>query len=489
MVYFGVGRSKQTIIWSGYKVKLMYCNIVEKIRLITQGGRPVKTPWNQEAVHILPAKLDLAGQPWCRAALLLHVQGTGALRWEARALPSKADPYSSAFCITLRGTPLLSAHIVGCGTSESFLCTGWGLDRAECPELETLRKALNGSFACLEDAVPTLSPLLELLPEGCYVLAEGEAYPAEGGGRFFWDVPDHLASSPATGMAYLNDDDYDVQYEHLPPVFLYPSQRRSRLNMEQVSYYMERIQQDGPLPHGLALGVTEGISVLLDGHHKAAAAALLGRPLPCLTVLRLEHYELRPVTAPPRHLVPVIPRRYERYAGCFGPFTVPVEDMCGVKLPENPWKLPQDPHALPEGRLADAELPKALLAVGKRYPAVGGYALVSAAAIGFPSDEQLDTWLASPDRYRPQLRAALVLLRSRGDPRLKETALRCAAAGDEHCSLKKEAFQALAEMKGDAEAETFFVDYFVGLDEPPDLHGSARDDLTEIAHSFWSSLE
>lgn len=443
--------------------------------------------WNREAVRILPAKLDLTRQPWCRAALLFHVKGTGALRWETRALPPKADPYSSALCITLRGTPLLSAHIVGCGTSESWLCAGWGLDVAECPELEALREVLNSGFARLEDAVPALSPLLELLPEGCYVLAEGEAYPAEGGGRFFWDVPDQLTSNPATGMVYLDDDDYDIQYEHLPPVFLYPSQRRSRLDMERVGYYKERLQQDGPAPHGLALGVIEGMSVLLDGHHKAAAAALLGRTLPCLTVLRLEHYnyKLRPVTAPPRHLIPVIPRRCERYAGCFGPFTVPVEDMDGVNLPKEPWKLPQGSGALPEGRLVGAELPETLLAAGKRYPTAEGYALVSAAEIGYPTDEELDTWLSAPDHYRPQLRAALVLLRSRGDPRLKETALRCAPVGDERCSLKIEAFLALAEMKGDVEAEAFFVDYFVGLDKPPDAHGSARDYLTEIAHSFW----
>ena len=135
--------------------------------------------------------------------------------------------------------------------------------------------------------------------------------------------------------------------------------------------------------------------------------------------------------------------------------------------------------------MADAELPEPLLAAGKRYPTAEEYALVSAAEIGYPTDGELDAWLAAPGLHRPQLRAALVLLRSRGDPRLKRTALGCAAVGDERNSLKIEAFQALAEMKGDADAEAFFIDYFVGLDEPSDVHGSARDYLTEIAHSFW----
>ena len=439
----------------------------------------MKMPWNREAVRILPTKIDLTGQPWCRDALLLHVRGTGALHWETSRTPLETDPtYEWDCCLTLRGTPLMSWRAPVCETCASWLCTGWGLDTAECPELDALRETLNGGFARLEDAVPALSPLLELLPEGVYVLAESDAYPTDGCGQFFWNVPDWLESNPATGAVYLNDDDYEYQYERLPPVFLYPSQRRSRLNMERVEYYKTRFQQDGPLPHGIALYVTEGMSVLLDGHHKAAAAALLGRTLPCLTVLRLEYYQLRPLA---------VSKSREKKAGCFGPFTVPIEAMDGVKLPKEPWKHSENSAAvsLSRGRLADTELPEVLLATGKRYPTAGGYALVSAAEIGYPTDRELEAWLTDPGLYRPQLRGALVVLWSRGDPRLKDTALRCAAVGDAHCSLKTEAFQVLAKLKGDPDVEAFFIDYFVSLEEPPSVHVSAQDYLTQIAHSFW----
>lgn len=429
----------------------------------------MKMPWNREAVRILPTKIDLTRQPWCRDALLLHIRGTGALRWETRALPPEADYYESARCLTLRGTPLLSGHFAAWETSESRLCTGWGLDTAECPELDALRETLNGGFVRLEEAVPALSPLLELLRSGVYVLAESDAYPTDGDGQFFWDVPDRLKICSATALVCLADDDYDYQYERLPPVFLYPSQQRSRLNMERVDYYKERFQQDSPLPHGLAVYVTEGMSVLLDGHHKAAAAALLGRVLPCLTVLPLGYYRLD----------------NPKQSACFGPIVVPVEDISGVKLPKEPWRYAKGSGPLPEGRLADTELPEALLTAGKRYPTAAGYALVSAAEISYPTDKELETWLADPGLYRPQLRGALVVLRSRGDPRLKSTALRCAAVGDQRCSLKKEAFQVLAELKGDPNVEAFFIDYFVGLEEPPSVHVSAQDYLTEIAHSFW----
>lgn len=429
----------------------------------------MKMPWNREAVRVLPAKLDLTQQPWCREALLLYIRGTGAFRWETRALPPEADYYESARCLTLRGTPLLSGHFAAWETSESRLCTGWGLDTAECPELNALRATLNGGFAGLKNAVPALSPLLELLPEGVYVLAESDAYPTDGDGQFFWDVPDRLKSCSATALVRLADDDYDYNYECVPPVFLYPSQRRSRLDMERVDYYKERFQQEGSLPHGIALYVGAGMSVLLDGHHKAAAAALLGRTLPCLTVLRLEYYRLD----------------NPKQSACFGPIVVPVEDISGVKLPKEPWRYAKGSGPLPEGRLADTELPEALLTAGKRYPTAEGYALVSAAGISYPTDKELETWQADPGLYRPQLRGALVVLRDRGDSRLKETALRCAAVGDQRCSLKIEAFQVLAELKGDPDVEAFFIDYFVNLEEPPSIHGSAQDYLTKIAHSFW----
>ena len=379
----------------------------------------MKMPWNRENVRVLPAKIDLSQQPWCRDALLLHVRGTGALRWESWVLPPEADYYESARCLTLRGTPLLSGHFAAWETSESRLCTGWGLDTAECPELDALRETLNGGFPRLEEAVPALTPLLELLPEGVYVLAESDAYPADGRRRFFWDVLDCLEPNPATGLVYLNDDDYDYNYERVPPVFLYPSQRRSRLDME-----------------------------------------------------RVEHYQLRPLSQ-------------EKIAAGFGPFTVPIEAMNGVTLPKEPWKLTENSVPLPKGRLTDTELPEAPLTAGKHYPTAEEYALVSAAEISYPTDQELETWLADPGLYRPQLRGALVVLRSRGDAHLKDTALRCAAIGDAHCSLKVEAFQVLAELKGDLDVEDFFIDYVVNLEEPPSVHGSAQDDLTQIAHSFW----
>lgn len=434
-------------------------------------------PWNKRTITPIPSDFPDTGKlSWCRSASVVHIDGTGALRWENGGPAKQPTVYDDRLLwLTLRGTPLLAMQSPGCPTCESLLATGWGMDTADCPELEAVRETLNGGFARLEDAVSALAPLLGLLPAGLYVLADTEIYPADGAGRFFWDVPDALTVSPATAAVELVDDDHEFVRPESAPVFVYPTQRRSRFDPARAEFYTRRLREDGPLPRGLALYVGEGMSVLLDGHHKAAAAALLGRTLPCLTIFPMAGYRYQNVLGGGRKPV--------RDGVLFGPFTIPLGELPAKWLPEPKswWKHPQNKVGWkPEGRLADRTWPEEYRAAGARYPTQKEYGLVTAAEIGYPTDQELAEWLELHWEASPKLRAALVLLRAAGDVRLKEVALRCAAISNRYSSLKEEAFRVLAQMHGDPEAEAFFVEYFVALDEN---HGT--DHLTKIAHSFW----
>ena len=426
-------------------------------------------PWQKkERVRLLPNQLHPG--PWCRDARLVYVDGTGALRWEDCG---PGPEWSLNRVLFLKDTPLLSRQETECPTCADLLAAGWGPDTAECRELRAVREILNGGFARLEDAIPALAPLLGLLESGLYVIADGDAYPADGGGRFFWDVPDGWTTVEATAPVFLNDSDFELVYTELPPVFLYPSQQRSRFDPDREAYYEQRLQQDGPPPRGLALHCAGGVSLLLDGHHKAAAAARLGRMVPCLTVIPFTNYTMKPGR---------LPGRWRRDRACFGPFTVPVETI--------PTKWRREPKKRSEtardrtyvGRLADREWPAECRAAGKSYPTAREYALVTAAEIGYPTDEDLRRWLERPERYRKELRAALVLLR-RGDPRRKATALRCANL-PEFCTLKEQSFRVLASLQGDPDAEAFFIRYFVEQEAGDPSPGA--DVLTDIAHSFWN---
>lgn len=434
-------------------------------------------PWNKRTITPIPSDFPDTGKlSWCRSASVVHIAGTGALRWENGGPAKQPTVYDDRLLwLTLRGTPLLAMQSPGCPTCESLLATGWGMDTADCPELEAVRETLNGGFARLEDAVSALAPLLGLLPAGLYVLADTEIYPADGAGRFFWDVPDALTVSPATAAVELVDDDHEFVRPESAPVFVYPTQRRSRFDPARAEFYTRRLREDGPLPRGLALYVGEGMSVLLDGHHKAAAAALLGRTLPCLTIFPMAGYRYQNVLG--------VGRKPVRDGVLFGPFTIPLGELPAKWLPEPKswWKHPQNKVGWkPEGRLADRTWPEEYRAAGTRYPTQKEYGLVTAAEIGYPTDQELAEWLELHWEASPKLRAALVLLRAAGDVRLKEVALRCAAISNRYSSLKEAAFRVLAQMHGDPEAEAFFVEYFVALDEN---HGT--DHLTKIAHSFW----
>ena len=427
-------------------------------------------PWwkKEQRVQLLSNQLNPG--PWCHDARLVYVVGTGALRWEDCG---PGPEWSRNRVLFLGDTPLLSRQETECPTCADLLAVGWGSDTADCRELSAVREVLNGGFSHLEDAIQALTPLLALLPTGLYVIADGDAYPTDGGGRFFWDVPDGWTTVEATAPAFLNDSDFELVYTELPPVFLYPSQQRSRFDPDRAAYYGQRLQQNGPPPRGLALHCAGGVSLLLDGHHKAAAAARLGRMLPCLTVIPFTNYTMKPGR---------LPGRWQRDRACFGPFAIPVETIPAKWRPEpGKWSDSTGDRTW-VGRLADREWPAEYRAAGRGYPTAKEYALVTAADIGYPSDEDLHRWLERPERYRKELRSALVLLR-RGDSRRKPTALRCAGLS-EFCPLKEQAFRVLASLHGDPEAEAFFIQYFVEQEAGDPSPGA--NVLTDIAHSFWN---
>lgn len=426
-------------------------------------------------ITLLPGRVETGNAPWCREARLLHIDGAGALRWEVEE--DAEASWKKLSWLTLRGTPLAFVQSSGCPTCESLLAAGWGRDRADWPELAAVRRVLNEGFTRLEDAVSDLEPLLALLPAGLYVLADGWTVPAEGSGEFFWDVPDALTPYAATASIELCDDDFSFEWPDCAPIFLYPTQPRSALDEGRVDFFRERYES-GDAPRALALSLGEGMSVLLDGHHKAAAAARLGRRVPTLTLLPLIGYGyLR---------TGILGRRLEIDRAFFSPLSVPTAGIPQRYLPDRETlfrRITAPPPAYP-GHLADREIPAAYRRAARRYLTAQEAAVVSAAGIGFPSDRELEAWLADPSLHRRQLRAALALLRSAGDPRLKPAALRCGAIPARDCSLREEAFRMLAAMRGDPEAEEFFIRYFVDLDED---HGDEL--LTKIAHSFWEPEE
>lgn len=194
------------------------------------------------------------------------------------------------FCseIRLNNTPLVQINVPYCPTSNSLLATGYGIENANCNELMEIQKEINTDFISLENSIKAMNPLLKLFETGFYMIAEAECYPTDGNGNFFWNVPNKLTDSPATGLAYLRDSDTYCVFNQ--PVYLYPTQTTDCYDEKRVKYYIDKFNNtDNNEPRAIVYNFGGFINFIIDGHHKACAAALLGKPLKCLLIIKGEY--------------------------------------------------------------------------------------------------------------------------------------------------------------------------------------------------------
>ena len=158
----------------------------------------MRFPWQKRKVEQptdFPLKLNTDNLNWCRDARLLLIEGNGTLKWESRG---RNEDWSQQYALTLRGTPLIVHNAPDCPTCAGLLATGYGLDKADAPELQQISDVINAPYVDLDTSIASMAPLLGLLSSGLYVIAEGDSFPADGNGNFFWDVPDAFSNVEAT---------------------------------------------------------------------------------------------------------------------------------------------------------------------------------------------------------------------------------------------------------------------------------------------------
>ena len=184
--------------------------------------------------------------------------------------------------LTLHGVPIVQMKTALCPTCSGLLAAGYGLSTADAGELSRISEAVNADFVGLAESLEILKPLLGLLPDGIYLLRDTVVYPTDGEGRFFWAVPPEMTHYRAYSESIYSHE--TLTCVSADGRFLYPSQSPGRYSAERVQYYTERLQAGRNAPRAVAYHVLGGMSVLLDGHHKACAAARLHIPLRCLVI-------------------------------------------------------------------------------------------------------------------------------------------------------------------------------------------------------------
>lgn len=401
--------------------------------------------------------------------LLFSVKNsTGKLRMSWYTQKKDEPPYEDHYAtLLLNNTPLVRAQSSGCPTCESFLAAGYGLPE-DSIEITEAAKALCQSYVGLEDALKRLRPVLGLLHPGLYILSCSEYFPTNGGGHFFWDVPEDMTPYMATAELYDHEN-----YRVLPcfPCFLYPSQPAQKYDPARVTYYRDRIRTGEMFPPILAYHIYGYMSVLLDGHHRTCACALEGVQVPCLTISqpgRIWREGIPHIVWPDNSETPVkellstkLQKLFEHQV--FG------ERMKPLQTADNPIKFP---HPWP------SEYAKAV----RQYPTcweAGCLAL-------FPQiklNEDGLRMLAQDDDYEEAYTAASLLAYAARQPEtdVKGLAMKFTELAIPE-PLRRTAFEILDQIKDDPEVDDLMIQILVNCERKD-------DPIYQIADGHWGKNE
>ena len=235
---------------------------------------------NKPSVEII-REINTSGYWWCDSAVMFSVRNGKNTIFERFGHEDANYEYSSQ--MIMDGKLLAQARLPACPTCKGMLAAGYGIENVDCPELKAARECMNSKFVSITDSAEKIKPLLGLLGDGYYVLADTICLPSNGEGSFFYDIPDGFKQYESVCDGYYCNWNFHCIRSF--PLFLYPTQSSSLINNERVEYYAQMMKSGSDQPRALAYSYTGFFNLLLDGHHKACAAASLGKYVRCLTII------------------------------------------------------------------------------------------------------------------------------------------------------------------------------------------------------------
>lgn len=236
--------------------------------------------FNNTKVEIIQP-IDVHQVEWCNEAVLFRVKnGKGAL---THRISEAGEDYDFFSQLLLNNKPILQGKYPSCPTCAGMLATGYGIENIDSPELKKVRECLNTEYKGIMEFIKLIKPLLGLLNDGYYVLADTKLCPTDGQGNFFYTVPNELTYNAATCDAYYDSNFYSSAYGI--PAYIYPTQSAEIIQEKRIDDYVEIFRKSDNPPRALAYYEQGFVCALLDGHHKACAASILGERLNCLTII------------------------------------------------------------------------------------------------------------------------------------------------------------------------------------------------------------
>lgn len=405
--------------------------------------------------------------PTIKSAKLVYINGKNALSTRVHAISD--DHVYTYLQMCLNNIPIIQINDTVCPTCSKLLATGYGIEKADCQELIEIRNRINEPFVSLDKSIEDMTPLLTLLESGLYIIADAICYPTDGNGNFFWNVPNHMTENPATAGVLLTDRDYE--YVSGQPIYLYPTQDTDCYNEMRVQHYMKQFEKTEEQPRAIVYNRAEFVSFILDGHHKACAAALLKKPLKCLVI------------------IPFYGISYEAVGGIYksdeifnSVIRIPVKAIPKKYVPSEKT-ISKKPTIFKKskGSIVHRDWEDVYLKSVDSYPTLIEYA--EAVSVGITYEDEITDELIEECLIRAneeacwKLKSILFMMQLKGDIRLKQTSIECIKRIYNQ-ELVIYAYRILNKIKNDPEIEQLFIDYLVACDDRHDM-------IRIIVNSYW----
>ena len=423
---------------------------------------------NELSVELTDIELDISKMINIKEAKVVYINGAGKF---TEVSENNKDEDSYLRHIRLNDIPLVQINSPYCQTSSSLLASGYGIENTDCEELEKIQKEINSNFISLEKSIKTIEPLLKLFETGFYMIADAECYPTDGEKNFYWDVSNKLKDSPATGSAYLIEEE-ESYYVFNQPVYLYPTQTTDCYNKERVEYYIEKFKNcDNNEPRAIVYNFGEFINFVIDGHHKACASALLGKPLKCLLIIKGEGYR------------DWNKKNYLKFLGT---------EIEGDKISDKYRELakfeiniPTKSVSIKEGCVNKREWEQEYIESVKKFPDLIKYATIVNDLVYEKmeiTDDLMEYYLKKFDREsQRKVRIIIHNLEYSDKKKAQEFIIKYARASLKHKisnKLKILMYEFLVKIKDNPEIEQVFIDYIVQNED-------INDPILKIIDSYW----
>ncbi|MBO6230393.1 MAG: hypothetical protein J6O50_07480 [Ruminiclostridium sp.] len=153
------------------------------------------------------------------------------------------------------------------------------IDKAKTILGSRLSKSCENYFSGSAPLSKAVMPVLELLPNGLYVVHIGKVYPTDGAGNFFWDAftVKHEIMGSAPYNALISSD------KCFSPPFIVPTQSFAGYTEAAVGAAAEKLVSGKKLG-GIAFHLSGMFSALLEGHINAAACAANNYDFNCIII-------------------------------------------------------------------------------------------------------------------------------------------------------------------------------------------------------------